>query len=147
MLSAMNLAHAFAESAGKRLNKTAMFWGDTEFSYGELLERSKAVSGQLIASFGVKPGDRVGLWLKNRPEFVPALFGILGAGAVVVPINNFLKSDEENFILADAGVDVLVTDAELAASFPELLAARPALKLLKVAELYVGPANSQVPNV
>ena len=56
------------------------------------------------------PGDRVGLWMKNRPEFVPALLGILNASAVAVPINNFLKSEEVSYILADSGTDVLITD-------------------------------------
>ena len=77
---------------------------------------------------GVKPGDRVGLWLKNCPEFIPALFGILQTGAVVVPINNFLKPAEVSFILGDAGADVLITDATLAEGLPALIAARPGLK-------------------
>src|SRR5205823_1280591 len=64
-----------------------------------------------------------------------ALFGILHAGAVVVPINNFLKPDEVKFILADAGIDVLITDAELGVHFPALQAARPGLKLLQIETL------------
>ena len=83
----------------------------------------------------MKPGDRVGLWLKNCPEFIPALFGILSAGAVVVPINNFLKADEVNFILSDAGIDVLITDAELGTHHRALEATRPHLKLFHVEQL------------
>ena len=82
--------------------------------------------------FGVKPGDRVALWVKNCPEFVPAVFGILSAGGVVVPINNFLKPAEVSFILNDAGVNVLITDPELAAHFDALKAARPSLQILRV---------------
>jgi long-chain acyl-CoA synthetase len=94
-----------------------------------------AVAEQLSGKFGVKAGDRVGLWLRNRPEYVPALFGILNADAVVVPINNFLKPDEVNFILKDAGVDVLISDDELSVHLPALTTARPTLKALKVEEL------------
>ena len=47
---------------------------------------------------------------------------------MVVPINNFLKPDEVNFILGDAGIDVLITDAELGAHHRALEAARPALE-------------------
>src|ERR1039458_1019175 len=72
-----------------------------------------AVAAELTGKSGVKPGDRVALWLKNRPEFIPAVFGILSAGAVLVPINNFLKPDEVNYILKDGGIDVLITDDEL----------------------------------
>ena len=77
----------------------------------------------------------MGLWLKNCPEFIPSLFGILHAGAVVVPINNFLKADEVNYILGDAGIDVLITDAELGTHHRALEAARPHLKLFRIEQL------------
>ena len=128
----MNLVSAFAASAQKNPEKTALFWGENEFTYAALLNQSLAVASQLVQQYGVKPGDRVGLWLKNCPEFVPALFGILTGGAVAVPINNFLKPDEVNYVLGDAGIDVLITDGELGAHFPVLATARPQLKLLKV---------------
>jgi long-chain acyl-CoA synthetase len=131
----MNLATAFAHSVQKRKDKAALFWGEREYSYAELWEQTLVVSGRLQTAFAVKPGDRVGIWLRNCPEFVPSLFGILHAGAVVVPINNFLKADEVNYILADAGVDVLITDAELGSHHRALQAARPQLKLLRVESL------------
>jgi len=107
----MNLAQAFFDSARRDLQKTALFWGDAEFSYGELQARSFWVAERLIRDFGVKPGDRVGIWLKNCPEFIPAFFGILQAAAVAVPINNFLKPGEVQFILSDAGIETIITDA------------------------------------
>ena len=127
----MNLAAAFAASAQKQPDKIALYWGDSEFSYATLLAQSGAVAAALTGRFGVKPGDRVGLWLKNRPEFILAVFGVLGADAVLVPINNFLKPDEVNYILKDAGIDVVITDDELAVHAPALLAASPQLKIFK----------------
>jgi long-chain acyl-CoA synthetase len=134
MLSQMNLALAFQKSAHKRPNKTALFWGEREYSYRELWQDSVSFSRHLAAEFGVKPHDRVGIWLKNCPEFISALFGILQAGAVVVPINNFLKVEEVNYILNDAGIDVLITDQELGTHHRGLHAARPQLQLFKVEE-------------
>jgi long-chain acyl-CoA synthetase len=128
----MNLASAFAASANKHSEKIALYWGDEEYSYAKLWEETVLVSERLKSEFGVKAGERVGLWLKNCPEFVPSFFGILEAGAVVVPINNFLKPAEVNFILQDAGIDVLVTDRELGAHFPALASARPGLKLCQI---------------
>jgi long-chain acyl-CoA synthetase len=133
----MNLAGAFAESVQNNSQKVGLYWGEREYSYGELWHLSTCLSEQLRGGYGVKPGDRVGLWLKNCPEFVPSMFGILQAGAVVVPINNFLKADEVNFILGDAGIDVLVTDAELGAHHRALEAARPHLKLFRIEQLEV----------
>ncbi len=136
----MNLASAFAASVEKRPDKIALYWGDGEFTYAMLSAQSGAVAAELTGKFGVKSGDRVALWLKNRPEFIPAVFGILGAGAVLVPINNFLKPDEVNYILKDGGIDVLITDDELAIHAPALLAARPQLKIFKVQNFPASPS-------
>jgi long-chain acyl-CoA synthetase len=129
-VTAMNLATAFAQSARKDLKKTAIYWGDREYSFEELLEQTARVADNLQREFAVKPGDRVGLWLKNCPEFIPALFGILAAGGVVVPINNFLKPAEVSYILADAGADVLITDQTMVGFVGELQRERPQLKSL-----------------
>jgi long-chain acyl-CoA synthetase len=128
----MNLASAFAASVEKRPDKIALYWGENEFTYADLFKKTCAVAASLSQKLGVKPGDRVGLWLKNRPEFVMAAFGILDAGAVLVPINNFLKADEVNYILGDGGIDVLITEKELAIHAHALLAARPQLKIFEV---------------
>ncbi len=130
----MNLATAFAQCAEKHPAKIAICWGESEVCYAALLAQSKAVAANLQTRFGVKPGDRVALWVKNCPEFVAAVFGILSAGAVVVPINNFLKPAEVSYIVNDSGANVLITDAELAAHFETLKAARPSLKMLRVEE-------------
>ena len=141
----MNLANAFAESVRKQPQKTALFWGEQEYSYTDLWGQSVLVSQLLLQHFGVKPGDRVGLWLKNCPEFIPSLFGILRAGAVVVPINNFLKPDEVNFILSDAGINVLITDAELGTHHRALQTARPQLKLFRIEQLAAPETESGSP--
>jgi long-chain acyl-CoA synthetase len=131
----MNLAGAFAETVQKQSQKIALFWGERQYTYADLSRQSVLVSRHLQQHFAVKPGDRVGLWLKNCPEFIPSLFGILHAGAVVVPINNFLKPDEVNYILGDAGIDVVITDAELGAHHRALEVARPHLKLFHIEQL------------
>jgi len=142
----MNLAGAFAVSVEKQSQKIALFWGEREYSYTELWRLSTCVAEHLQQHFRVKAGDRVGLWLKNCPEFIPVLFGILHAGAVLVPINNFLKPDEVNYILNDAGIDVLVTDADLGTHHRALEAARPQLKLFRIEQLEkLGTARANLP--
>lgn len=128
----MNLATAFSNCAQTHPAKIAIYFGEKEISYAGLLAQSAAVAGHLRSRLGVKAGDRVGMWLKNRPEFIAGVYGILGAGGVVVPINNYLKPAETIFILNDAAIDVLICDADMSAHLPELLAARPQLKILKV---------------
>ena len=131
----MNLAGTFAESVTRQPRKIALFWGEREYAYAELWQQTVFVADQLQGQLGGQPGDRVGLWLKNCPEFIPSLFGILQAGAVAVPINNFLKTDEVNYIVGDAGIDVLITDSELGSHHRALTAARPGLKLFNIEAL------------
>jgi len=130
----MNLAAAFVSSVENHRNRPALFWGEQTFSYEDILNQSRHLAGLLQTSLGVKPGDRVALWLKNRPEFVPALFGTLMAGGAVVPINNFFKPDEVNYILADAGIDVVITDSSMSDALPKLSALRPQLRFWQVEE-------------
>src|SRR3954470_4671219 len=138
----MNLVSALASSVQKHPGKKALFWGEQEFSYSTLWEQSIFVSERLRA-LGVKPGDRVALWLKNCPEFIPVLFGILHAEGVVVPINNFLKPAEVNYIIGDAGANILVTDEELGAHFEGLKEHRPGLQMFSVEALNGAQLNSK----
>jgi len=135
----MNLVQAFAATVNRLPDKTALFWGDARISYTELWRQTIQVSETLRQRFGVKPGDRVALWLKNCPEFVPGFLGILHTGAVVVPVNNFLKPDEVIHILNDAGADVVITDAELATHHRPLEAARRTVEFFRVEELAAAP--------
>ena len=131
----MNLATAFAASAEKHPAKTAVFWGDSEFSYEKLQAHVRSLAARLQNDFCVTPGDRVGLWLRNCPEFITALFGVLQAGGVVVPINNFLKPDEVGYILADAGAKVLISESATHREQSELSAKLPGLNFCRVDEL------------
>jgi len=124
----MNLARAFFDSARRICGRPRCSGATRSFLTGNSGRARCWVADRLTHDFGVKPGDRVGIWLKNCPEFIPAFFGILQAGAVVVPINNFLKPDEVQFILGDAGIDTLITDAGMPDALDALRNARPQLR-------------------
>ena len=81
----VNLFQAFESRARAHEGKTAIFWAEEEFSYQTLLDAATTLSARLQSEFGIQPGDRVALWMKNRPEFVPCALAILRAGGVVVP--------------------------------------------------------------
>ena len=140
----MNLATAFSDCARKHAEKTAIFWGEREIPYSELFDQSQRIAAALQGRFGVKPGDRVALWLKNCPEFISCVFGILEAGAVIVPVNNFLKSGEVAYILNDSGIDLVITDAELGRHSAELKSLRPTLKFFQIEKIAaLAPADSR----
>jgi long-chain acyl-CoA synthetase len=64
----------------------ALVAGEEVTTYGELRRRVAGVRGALAAA-GVAPGERVALLAGNEPAFVVGLFGALGVGAAVVPLN------------------------------------------------------------
>ena len=97
-----NLASNLVEAAGMYPERTAVRLDDLALTYRELDERSARVAG-LLAARGVEPGDRVGLVLPNVAEFPVLYYGVLRAGAVVVPMNPLLKAREVEYYLTDSG--------------------------------------------
>src|SRR5438128_11243167 len=80
-----NLLHAINTwpSPRAQMFRTASGW--QEISSAEFLRRIAGLS-QAFFELGVKPGDRVGLFAANRPEWHTADFAITGAGGVTVPV-------------------------------------------------------------
>jgi long-chain acyl-CoA synthetase len=103
----LNLASLLTESAERAPDSPAIRLGDAGLSYGELDERSARLA-TLLREKGVEPGDRVGVMLPNVPEFPVAYYGVLRAGAIVVPMNVLLKRREIAFYLEDSGARLLL---------------------------------------
>jgi long-chain acyl-CoA synthetase len=101
-----NLALNLVEAADIHPKRAAVRLDDLALTYEELEERSAQVAG-LLAARGVEPGDRVGLLLPNVPQFPMLYYGVLRAGAVVVPMNPLLKAREIQYYLEDSGATLL----------------------------------------
>jgi long-chain acyl-CoA synthetase len=97
------LLHATAQNTPERI---ALKLDHLQLSYAELDRAAKRVGGYLRAR-GVHPGDRIGLMAPNVLEFPILYYGILNAGAVVVPMNVQLKRREIAYYLDDAGAKLL----------------------------------------
>jgi long-chain acyl-CoA synthetase len=76
-------------------------------SSAEFLRRVAGLSMAFV-ELGVKPGDRVGLFASNRPEWHTADFAITGAGGITVPVYFNESHDRMTYILGHAGVKVVV---------------------------------------
>ena len=109
-----NLALNLAEAKDMYPGRAAVRLDDLVLTYDQLEERSAQVAG-LLAAHGVEPGDRVGLMLPNIPQFPMLYYGILRAGAVVVPMNPLLKAREVEYYLGDFGAKVVFAWQDLAA--------------------------------
>jgi fatty-acyl-CoA synthase len=71
------------------------------WSYAELYARARRAGRAMIAS-GIEPGERVGIWATNIPEWLELQFGAAYAGAIVVPMNPLYRGSEVEFVLAKA---------------------------------------------
>jgi long-chain acyl-CoA synthetase len=102
----MNLATILTDSARAHPDKVAVKLDDVELSY-RFLDGATTHFAGLLAAKGVSPGDRVAVMLPNVPYFPVCYYGVLRAGAVVVPTNVLLKRREIAFYLQDSGARVL----------------------------------------
>jgi long-chain acyl-CoA synthetase len=101
-----NLADALTSTAAKYPDRVAIKLDDMELTYALLDEASSRFAGHLVAE-GIEPGDRVGMMIPNIPYFPIIYYGILKAGAIVVPMNVLLKGREVRFYVEDPGAKAL----------------------------------------
>lgn len=114
-----NLARNLARTAEARPHLPALRLDDLVLDYRTLDRRSARVASWLTAE-GVTPGDRVAIMLPNIPDFAVAYYGVLRAGAVVVPLNPLLKAGEIGYSAGDCAARTILT---WGASLPEASAA------------------------
>jgi acyl-CoA synthetase (AMP-forming)/AMP-acid ligase II len=107
----VSIPNAVRISAGRWPAAEALADEGKRWTFADL-EREMLASVRSVLAMGVRPGDRVALWAPNSARWVIAALGILGAGAVLVPVNTRFKGQEAAYILDKSGASALflVTD-------------------------------------
>ncbi|MCK2219092.1 acyl-CoA synthetase [Actinomadura sp. ATCC 31491] len=100
-------------SAARYPGKTALVHGEVRQSYAELDRTVNRVANALAAR-GVGKSDRFAVLSHNNDAFVVAFFALARLGAVSVPINFMLRSDEVGFILEHSGATGMLVEEALA---------------------------------
>ncbi|MEU9858541.1 long-chain fatty acid--CoA ligase [Streptomyces sp. NPDC047974] len=98
----LNLSVLLEDSARNHPDRKALVLGEHHMTYAEVDAAANQVANVLVER-GIKRGDKIALSCTNRPEFAVVYYGVLKAGAVVVPLNVLLKQREIAYHLADAG--------------------------------------------
>src|SRR5580704_17004850 len=97
------------DHAAKRFgDRTALVDGPSRYTFRDLHAQAFRAAGGLRA-LGVRPGDRVAIWLPNRVEWCVAFYAAVRVGAIVVPLNTGLSVPEATYQLAQSGSTVVVT--------------------------------------
>ena len=99
----LNLAMLLEDSVREVPKRTAVIFEETELSYEDLNTTANQVANALV-QLGIRRGDAVAISCQNIPYFPIVYYGILKAGAVVVPLNVLLKPREIAYHLQDAGM-------------------------------------------
>src|SRR4051794_5476181 len=109
----MNLAVWVQRHGRRRPDEPALADGErVHAGWATFAARTAGAAAGLRDDFGLSPGDRVAIVMRNRPEYLEALFAIWHAGLVAVPVNARLHRDEIAYILEDSGTAVVVADPE-----------------------------------
>ena len=89
--------------------KDWLVYENERYTYKEVYERSAQVANALIAS-GIKKGDRVAICMQNNPEYIFSFMGIMGMGAVCVPLNSWWVPSEVIYGLEHSDAKLLIAD-------------------------------------
>lgn len=120
------LSQIIENSAEKHPDKTALRFNGQGLSYAELVCRADSIAGMLQNS-GLKKLDRVGVFLNKSLETVAAIYGIMRAGGVYVPLDPRSPLARLQFMLQDCGIRFLMTHEAQAKAVQELVASEPTL--------------------
>lgn len=123
----MNVAQLLARSAHVHPERPAVMLGERLLcDYRGLADRAARIGGHLRHHAGLRPGDRVALFMHNCPEYLEVMYGAWWAGLVVVPINAKLHAREAAYIVEHSGATMLFVSEDFAGELGGLLTDTPA---------------------
>lgn len=107
----------FEAQVARSPGATAVVFNGDEISYIELNARANQLAHHL-RGLGVGRESLVGVWMDRSTEMIVALLGVLKAGGAYVPLDPAFPQDRIKFMMADADLEVIVTESRLAQTLP-----------------------------
>jgi natural product biosynthesis luciferase-like monooxygenase protein/amino acid adenylation domain-containing protein len=111
------LHQLFEEQVDRTPDDVAIVFDDEQLTYKELNARANQLA-RYLQRLGAEPEARVGILVERSAEMMIGLLGILKSGAAYVPLDPNYPQERLSFMLADAGVKILVTQSHLAELLP-----------------------------
>ena len=123
-----NRANALFQQAARVPGKTALLFEGQAWTFAQLLDQARAYAAGL-ASSGFRRGDKLGLMVATRPEFIALEYATFILGGTLVPLNVHYRGHEIEHALGACAVDLLVLDATSAERLaPDIGSRCPALR-------------------
>ena len=127
----MNIANSFFIGALSYPDRRALIFNDSTYTYAQMNTIIGSASGYL-SSLGVVRGDRVALYMANRPEWIMFYYAVARMGATAVCVPGAYRKEEMVGLVNDSRSSILVTSRELAAEIPPLPAIPSVKKVIVV---------------
>ncbi|MEW1690345.1 class I adenylate-forming enzyme family protein [Streptomyces sp. NPDC091263] len=102
----------FVETTWAFGDRTFLIAGERSYTYAEFFAAASALACRLSETYGLRPGDRAVVAMRNHPEWQIAFWAAQLAGLVAVPLNAWWTEDEFTYALDDCGPRVLLVDGE-----------------------------------
>ena len=126
---------------------TFLVYEDERTTFAEHYRIACTLAHRLQHAFGVEPGDRVAIVMRNLPEWVMAFWAATLAGAIVVPLNAWWSAEELHYGLEDSGSKVAFVDQERAARLRPVLGDLDGFTTLIVADEHRSSSAGRPPVV
>lgn len=140
----MQLESFLERSAAALPAKTALVCGAQRVSYWELEANANRLAHGLIAG-GITRGDRVAVYLDNSVEAVTAIFAVLKAGAVFMPVNPTTKADKLAYVLNNSRARGLIVAGRRQAALGDIWESTPHLaSIIAVGDESISAVGKQV---
>ncbi|HXI17945.1 MAG TPA: acyl-CoA synthetase [Chloroflexota bacterium] len=128
-----SITQAYLDACERTPEKVWLSFEGQDHTYAGFLEVAARWAGAL-SEWGLRPGDRVALFLENSPAFLAAFLGTHLAGGIAVLVNTQYRQVELRHILGDSGARVCVTDAAGERELARVREDLPALESVLVTE-------------
>ncbi|HEV7958654.1 MAG TPA: class I adenylate-forming enzyme family protein [Acidimicrobiales bacterium] len=94
------------------IETTFLVYEDEEWTFDRVMKEVDGLAYALVHHFNIKRGDRVGIAMRNYPEWVISFAAILSVGAISVSLNAWWTEEELAYAITDSGLSVLIADRE-----------------------------------
>jgi long-chain acyl-CoA synthetase len=136
----MNVADVFRKAALYFPDKTALIFGDASYTYGEMNGVIDGVAHYLL-NLGASKGDRIALYMANRPEWMMFYYAAARIGAVAVCVPGAYRKEEMKGVVNDSQSFILVTSEDLRSQIP------PSETMPSVSEIIFVEADETVQSI
>ena len=116
---------SLVDLARMRADDEYLIFEDERWTFGSLADGVDRVGAMLVEQYGVEPGDRVGIAMRNYPEWITVYLATVSIGAIAVAYNAWWTTEELDFAFGDSEPTVVFVDAERLPRVEPLLAGAP----------------------